>query len=66
VTAVDRSRLPSLGADPDFAFPAIEKQTLPSGLQVWTVEHSAVPLVTLLLPAAAADPQLGLASSPAI
>ena len=65
--AVDRSRLPSLGPDPDFLFPAIEKQTLPSGLQVWTVEHSAVPLVTLLLllPAgAAADPagRPGLAS----
>lgn len=57
--AVDRSRLPALGPDPAFAFPAIRKHLLANGLQVWTVEHSAVPLVTLLLlvPAgAAADP----------
>jgi predicted Zn-dependent peptidase len=63
----DRSRLPSIGADPDFAFPAIVKRTLDNGLKVWTVEHSAVPLVSLLLllPAgAAADPvdRPGLAS----
>ncbi len=63
----DRSRLPALGDDPDFAFPTIEKHALDNGLQVWTVEHSAVPLVSLLLllPAgAAADPanRPGLAS----
>jgi predicted Zn-dependent peptidase len=65
--SADRSRLPSIGPDPDFAFPAIEKRTLDNGLQVWTVEHTAVPLVSLLLllPAgAAADPpdRPGLAS----
>ena len=57
--AADRSRLPAPGPEPAFAFPAIRKHTLGNGLQVWTVEHTAVPLVTLLLlvPAgAAADP----------
>ena len=56
---VDRSRLPALGPEPGFVFPAIRKHALASGLQVWTIEHSAVPLVNLLLvmPAgAAADP----------
>jgi predicted Zn-dependent peptidase len=57
--AADRSRLPTPGPEPAFAFSAIRKHTLGNGLQVWTVEHTAVPLVTLLLlvPAgAAADP----------
>ncbi|HEX6975749.1 MAG TPA: pitrilysin family protein, partial [Vicinamibacterales bacterium] len=57
--AVDRSRLPSLGADPAFVFPEIRRNTLANGLKVWTVEHRAVPLVSflVLLPAgAAADP----------
>jgi predicted Zn-dependent peptidase len=57
--AVDRSRLPSLGADPAFVFPEIRRNTLANGLKVWTVEHHAVPLVSflVLLPAgAAADP----------
>ena len=64
---VDRSRLPALGELPAFQFPAIEKRMLPSGLRVWTVEHRAVPLISLLVlvrRGAAADPpgQEGLAA----
>ena len=56
---VDRSSLPALGPDPSFRFPAIRKGALAGGMRVWTVEHRAVPLTTLLwlLPVgAAADP----------
>ena len=55
----DRTRLPSLGPDPSFTFPAIRKATLASGLRFWTVEHHDVPLVAFLLlvpTGAAADP----------
>jgi predicted Zn-dependent peptidase len=57
--AVDRTRLPPIGPDAPFTFPAIHRSALPSGLRVWTVEHRAVPLITclLLLPVgASADP----------
>lgn len=57
--AADRTRLPALGPEPVFGFPSIRKQTLASGLQVWTVEHTTVPLVTFLLlvrAGAVADP----------
>jgi zinc protease len=57
--AVDRTRLPSLGPDPDFALPEIRRHSRPSGLRVWTVEHHEVPLISflVLLPVgAAADP----------
>ncbi len=57
--AVDRSRLPRLGPDPAFRFPEIRRRRLANGLQVMTVEHHAVPLISFLalLPAgAAADP----------
>lgn len=56
---VDRSRLPPLGPDPSFRFPEIGRRRLSNGLQVLTVEHHAVPLVSFLalLPAGAAtDP----------
>ena len=56
---VDRSRLPLLGPDPSFRFPEIGRRRLSNGLQVLTVEHHAVPLVSFLalLPAGAAtDP----------
>ena len=56
---VDRSRLPALGDMPPFQFPTIQKEMLPSGLRVWTVEHRAVPLISLLVlvrRGAAADP----------
>ena len=47
--AVDRSRLPALGADPQFALPEIRRHSHPSGLRVWTVEHREVPLVSFLV-----------------
>jgi predicted Zn-dependent peptidase len=49
VTVVDRSRLPEVGPDPAFAFPEIVRHTLPNGLEVRTVEHTSVPVVTILL-----------------
>jgi zinc protease len=67
VTTVDRSRLPELGPEPPFSFPEIRRRVLGNGLRVWTVEHSGVPVVNmlLLLPAGAADdpaPLPGLAA----
>jgi zinc protease len=47
VTRVDRSRLPEVGIDPRFIFPAIVRHTLPNGLRVCTVEHHSVPVITL-------------------
>jgi zinc protease len=44
----DRSRLPDLGPERPFAFPAIRRTTLENGLRVWTVEHRQVPLVSVL------------------
>ena len=57
--AVDRLSLPPIGELPLFQFPQIERRTLPSGLRVWTVEHRAVPLISVLVlvrRGAAADP----------
>jgi zinc protease len=57
--AVDRTALPPLGADPSLRFPRIEKERLPNGLNVWTIEHRDVPLLVLILVlpvGAAADP----------
>ena len=57
--AIDRSKLPPLGDLPPFQFPPIERRTLASGLRVWTVEHRAVPLTSVLIlvrRGAAADP----------
>jgi predicted Zn-dependent peptidase len=67
VTTVDRSRLPELGPEPPFTVPEIRRRVLGNGLRVWTVEHSGVPVVNmlLLLPAGAADdpaPLPGLAA----
>jgi predicted Zn-dependent peptidase len=47
--AVDRSRLPAAGTDADFRFPAIVRHTLSNGLDVRTVEHRAVPVITMVL-----------------
>jgi zinc protease len=46
---IDRTRLPTPGDPRPFIFPPIEKSTLENGLGVWTVRHTAVPVVTLLL-----------------
>jgi predicted Zn-dependent peptidase len=65
--AVDRSSLPRVGSDPAFRFPDIVHHTLPNGLAVRTIEHHAVPVVTLVLQiegGSGADPegQEGLAA----
>ena len=46
---VDRSRLPDVGPDPAFRFPLIARHTLHNGLQVRTVEHHTVPVVTMVV-----------------
>ncbi len=46
MTRIDRSRLPDVGADPRFVFPAIVRHTLPNGLRVCTIEHHNVPIIT--------------------
>jgi zinc protease len=48
-TLIDRSRLPEPGAARPFAFPSIHKSVLPNGLQVWSVRHAAVPIVSYVL-----------------
>ena len=56
---IDRSALPTLGPIPPYQFPAIERRTLASGLRLWTIEHRAVPLISVLVlirRGAAADP----------
>jgi zinc protease len=55
----DRSQLPTPGPEPVFSFPDIRRTALANGLRVWTIEHPAVPLISLLalLPSgSAADP----------
>jgi predicted Zn-dependent peptidase len=47
--AVDRSRLPRVGPDPAFSLPEIVRHRLPNGLQLRTVEHHSVPVVTFAL-----------------
>lgn len=57
---VDRSRLPDVGPDPPFHFPAIARHRLSNGLDVRTVEHRSVPIVTFGLQVAdgsASDPE---------
>ena len=59
MTRADRSRLPDVGPDPPFRFPRIVRHTLPNGLQVRTVEHQTVPVVTMVVQVeagAVADP----------
>src|SRR5262249_23192895 len=65
--AADRSKLPTPGPPRPFAFPRVEKSTLPSGLRVWTVRHPQVPVIAFVLlvaRGAATDPagQEGLAA----
>lgn len=64
---VDRSRLPDIGPDPLFTLPAIVRHQLDNGLQLRTVEHHSVPVVTFSLivdSGSGADParQEGLAA----
>jgi zinc protease len=56
---VDRSRLPALGPDPSIQFPRFGRHRLDNGLDVWTVEHRDLPVLSLglLLPVGASgDP----------
>lgn len=56
----DRSRPPEVGPDPSFTFPRIARHTLHNGLQVRTVEHHTVPVVTMVVQVdggAVADPR---------
>jgi len=56
---ITRTRLPETGPSRPYAFPAIDKSTLPNGLRVWTVRHAQVPIVAFMLlvrRGAAADP----------
>ena len=46
---VDRSRLPDIGPDPAFRFPGIVRHRLGNGLDVRTVEHHTVPVVTFVM-----------------
>jgi zinc protease len=43
---VDRSRLPATGPPLSFTFPEIRRRRLASGLNVSTIEHHEVPLIT--------------------
>jgi predicted Zn-dependent peptidase len=45
----DRSRLPDIGPDPAFRFPHIVRHTLENGIEVRTVEHRTVPVVTFVM-----------------
>ncbi|MBI3047158.1 MAG: insulinase family protein [Acidobacteria bacterium] len=45
----DRSRLPEVGPDPPFRFPAIVRHRLANGLDVRTIEHHTVPVVSCVL-----------------
>lgn len=49
MTVVDRTRLPEVGADPRFDFPAIGRHRMANGLEVRTVEHPSMPVVTFVL-----------------
>jgi predicted Zn-dependent peptidase len=56
----DRSRLPDVGPDPSFRFPEIVRHRLSNGLEIRTVEHLAVPVLTFVLQVeggSGADPQ---------
>jgi predicted Zn-dependent peptidase len=59
MTPADRSRLPDIGPDPPFTFPRIVRHRLPNGLEVRTVEHRTMPVVSVVVQVdagAVADP----------
>jgi zinc protease len=65
--SVDRSRLPAVGADPVFRFPTIARHRLANGLELRTVEHRSMPVLTFVLQVgdgsgADAEQQQGLAA----
>ena len=45
----DRSRLPAVGPDPAFVFPPVVRHRLGNGLDVRTVEHTSLPVVTFVM-----------------
>jgi predicted Zn-dependent peptidase len=49
IPRADRSRLPTVGSDPDFRFPEVAHHTLDNGLKVRTVEHPGVPVITFVM-----------------
>ncbi len=49
MSPVDRSKLPVPGPDRPFHFPRIARRTLPNGLDVRAVTHSAVPIISIVL-----------------
>ena len=56
----DRSRLPEIGPDPAFAFPRLVRHRLDNGLQLRTVEHHTMPVVSVVIQVeagAVADPK---------
>ena len=64
---VDRSGLPPVGAAAPLRFPAIEREILPNGVRLWSIDHHETDLIrfVLLVPSgSAADPpgQEGLAA----
>ena len=55
----DRSKPPAIGPAPSLKMPAIQKQKLSNGLNVWIVEHHEVPLAqinVIVRSGSAADP----------
>ncbi len=49
MSPVDRSRLPVPGPDRPFHFPRIARRTLPNGLELRAITHSAVPVIAIVL-----------------
>jgi len=47
--SVDRSVLPPIGPDPEFVFPAIGRHALANGLRIRTVQHTSMPIVSLVV-----------------
>src|SRR5437762_1929220 len=47
--APDRSKPPAIGPAPSLNLPAIQKQQLSNGVEVWIVEHHEVPLAQINL-----------------
>jgi zinc protease len=49
MTRVDRSQLPTVGPDPAFRLPTVVRHKLDNGLDVRTVEHPTVPVITIVV-----------------